>query len=439
MGIVFFRRAVLAWLVLTLPVWCQTVNPSQKADPLRLESSSQDVEAGFLFRQGLELLDQGQYIRATDLFRKALVAEPARIEVRPYLAQSLLESKDYEESLKELDLYLKQEPTDTKASFLKVKVLAALKRYAEAADALATLQLRYGEGPWEWENLRGFLAEKDGNVSQAESAYKRASELNPEALEPQTSRVALYLQHDRTEEAAALVQELLRKAPDDPAVLNAVTLLLAKQDPDFDPSELLVKLGDKRLPFELQYNLAASLAQKGTLDRAGLLAADLVDRYPDDARATWLYGRVLLGQGELQDAGRYLLAVRDRLPAGLEMSATLGMYAYQVGDYEGAIGWFKDAKTRDPKEGSWDHDLSLAYSHLDRLDEALASSRQAVTLMPSDPRVLYQLALVLERQGDVAGAMKAYQNYLGASISAEDAAVVKEHLEELSKGTIPPG
>ena len=51
--------------------------------------TSSEREAGFLFKQGLELLEDDQTARATDLFRRALRLEPERLEIRPYLARAL--------------------------------------------------------------------------------------------------------------------------------------------------------------------------------------------------------------------------------------------------------------------------------------------------------------------------------------------------------------
>jgi Flp pilus assembly protein TadD len=273
--------------------------------------TSSEREAGFLFKQGLELLEDGQTARATDLFRRALRLEPERLEIRPYLARALYDSKDYEGALRQLDLYLNAEPDDYKVALFRVKTLAALENYGQASDALELLR-HAQEDVWEWHNLRGYLYQQTGQPEVAEIAYLKAQELSTaEVYEPRANLIDLYLSQERTEEAAEIVKQMLSEAADDVRVLNAFALLLSYQEPGFDPAPLMEAVKEQSLPFELQYNLAAALAERQETEEAALLAADLVDRFPEEPRASWLYGRVLLQQRELQDAGEYLLAARD--------------------------------------------------------------------------------------------------------------------------------
>jgi Flp pilus assembly protein TadD len=415
-------RTILICLLLCSVCWAQPAPPA-----------ASEREAGFLFRQGLKLLEQGQTQRATDLFRKALRLEPERLEIRPYLARSLYDSKDYEGGLRQLDLYLNLEPEDAKVALFRVKTLAALERYGQASDALELLRHVQDEA-WEWHNLRGYLSQEEEEFEAAEIAFKRAIELSSEDVyEPRANLVALYLQTERTEQATEVIQTMLAKAADDVRVLNAFALLLSYQDPGFDPAPLMEAVKEQVLPFELQYNLAAALAERQETEEAALLAADLVDRYPEEPRASWLYGRVLLQQRELQDAGEYLLAARDRIPTTSESLQTLGSYSYLVGDYEEAVGWFRQAAERMPDDPNVAHNLSLALSRLDRLEEAADVSRQAVKLNDEDARFVYQLALVLDRDGKIEEASTQYRRFLEINDDEAQSAIVREHLAELAE------
>lgn len=388
-------------------------------------------EAGFLFRQGLNLLEEGQYQRATDLFRRALRKEPERLEVRPYLARSLFETEDFEPALRQLELYLDQEPSDTKVAFFRVRTLASLKRYGQASDALNLLAVTLSEQNWEWHNLKGFLEERLEQLEEAEASYKKALELSPKELEPAVNLVSLWLTQERTKEASKLVTELLSRAPEEPQVLNAFAMLLSQEDRGFDPSSLIAKLKEQTLPFELQYNFAAALAEHGEVDEAGILAADLVDRSPDDARAQWLYGRILLQRRELQEAGDYLTASVERLPLTDEVVVTMGAYSYLIADYAQAADWFGQARKRQPKDPLMAHNHSLALGKLDKLEEAIKASKVAHKLQERDDRVVYQLALMLDRNGDWKEAAKFYRRYIALIDDPELVKVVREHIAEL--------
>ncbi|MCA9781307.1 MAG: tetratricopeptide repeat protein [Candidatus Eremiobacteraeota bacterium] len=393
--------------------------------------TSTEREAGFLFKQGLDLLEDGQTARATELFRRALRLEPERLEIRPYLARSLYDSKDYEGALRQLDLYLNSEPEDHKVALFRVKTLAALENYGQASDALELLRHAQEES-WEWHNLRGFLYQETGQLEAAEAAYLRAQELSTaEVYEPRANLIDLYLSQERTEEAAEIVKQMLSEAADDVRVLNAFALLLSYQEPGFDPAPLMEAVKEQSLPFELQYNLSAALAERQETAEAALLAADLVDRFPEEPRASWLYGRVLLQQRELQDAGEYLLAARDRIPTTSETLQTLGSYSYLVGDYEESVGWFRQAAEREPEDPAIAHNLSLALSRMDKLEEAAEVSRRAVELDNDEARYVYQLALVLDRDGKIEEASTQYRRFLELNEDEAQAAIVREHLSEL--------
>lgn len=418
------RRAVghmLLLLALVLPAWAQPAPPT-----------SSEQEAGFLFRQGLNLLEDGQPARATDLLKKALRLEPERLEIRPYLARSLYEQKDYESALRQLELYLNLEPDDTKVALFRVRTLVALERLGQAADALALLRDALRDKSWEWHNLNGYLLQKADDLKQAEAEYSKAAELAPKTeFEPRANLIALWLAQDRIEDATKLVSTMLDESASDPQVLNAFAMLLSKKQPGFDPTPLLDAVKSKALPLELQYNLAAALAERGETTQAALLAADLVDRFPDEPRASWIYGRVLLQQRELQDAGQYLQAAVDKLPADVETLTTMGYYSYLVGDYAEAVNWYRQALEKSPQDPEISHNLSLALSREDKLDEALEASRKAVDLDKEDPRFVYQLALVLDRDGQFSEAAKYYRKFLSLNDDKEQAAVVREHIDEL--------
>lgn len=389
-------------------------------------------EAGFLFRQGLELLEDDQVSRAVDLFKRSLRLEPERLEVRPYLARGLFLEGDYEAALRQLDLYLNAEPADSKVALFRVKTLVALERLGQARDALEYLRSDLRDSSWEWHNLRGFLLESEGEAKEAESEYLKAAELAGAAsYEPKTNLIALWLEQERVEEATELVGEMLSEAAKDPQVLNAFALLLARKERGFDPSPILEAVKDKETPFELQYNLAAALAERNELEQAALLAADLVDQFPDEPRASWIYGRILLQRRELAEAGDYLLAVRDKIPTSAETIQTLGIYSYLMGDYEESAQWFRQAVERSPESSEALHNLSMALIRLDELEEATKVSRKAVELSSEDPRLVYQLALVLDRDGEIQEASKMYRRFLELNDDPAKAAVVREHLAEM--------
>ncbi len=405
---------------------------AQENEPAKIfPPTASEREAGFMFRQGLELLVEEQFERAGELFRQALRLESERLEIRPYLAKALFETSQYEAALRQLELYLEKEPTDYKVAFFRVRVLTALDRFGQASDALNRLRYDGWNESWEWHNLKGYLEESQEQWDEALESYRRAAELTDDSLEPRVNMVSLLLRQEQTETASVLVAELLDEAPENLQVLNAFALLLAAQDRGFDPSLLMERLKEQTLPFELQYNLVVALLERNEVAPAAVLSGDLVDRYPDDARAEWLYGRMLLQRGEVAKSGDFLVAARDRLPVSLEILATMGQYTFLSGDFEGAAEWYAEAIKFEPDDALLYHNRSMALTRADRLEEAILSSSQAYSLDDEDPRIVYQLALALDRTGSLEEAAKYYRRFMEVTDRAELRESVREHLAEM--------
>ena len=72
----------------------------------------------------------------------------------------------------------------------------------------------------------------------------------------------------------------------------------------------------------------------------------------------------------------------------------------------------------------------MALSRADKLTEAYQASLRAVELK-SDPRYVYQLALVLDRDGELERAARVYRRFLELTDDEEQASIVREHLAEI--------
>ena len=386
-----------------------------------------------MFKEALVLLEDGQLSRGTELLKKSLRLEPERLELRPYLARALFETKEYEAALRQLNFYLEREPKDHEIALFRVENLIALGRFEEARSALDSLKHDFQYTSWQWRNLKGFLEEEKGDYGLAESSYREAIELAEAGnYEPKTNLVGLLLVLERFDEADQLVDEMLGEAGENVDVLNSLALLLSKSERAFDPAPILRVIEKQEAPFELQYNLTAILAQRGELDQAALLAAGLVDTSAGDPRASWLYGRILLQRKELQEAGSYLLAARDRIPVSFESRQTLGFYSFLLGDFEEARDWFRQAFEMKPSSAEAAHNFSLSLGRTGELKRAADVSREAIALK-EDPRFVYQLASVLDRDGKSQEALKAYRRFLSLSPSEKESAIIQERVSELEQ------
>lgn len=125
---------------------------------------------------------------------------------------------------------------------------------------------------------------------------------------------------------------------------------------------------------------------------------------------------------------------------GIDFRATLlrdmGRILEREGDYAAAAESYREAMAIDP--GRNQHlDAGRALRLAGRLDEAEAELRESLRLVPAGPRTHFEMALLLEERGDIAGALE----HLGSALAAwetadedyEPARAARAKLEELQR------
>lgn len=159
-----------------------------------------------------------------------------------------------------------------------------------------------------------------------------------------------------------------------------------------------------------------ALARMGRVDDALASLQTSLARNPDDALARLDVGAIKLAQGRVNEAMGDLRVARDKLLANgdpaAEQAEQLLDRAYQFiyegyktkgrsllasRDYQGAVQWLKRAIALAPPSDRAELDLSLAqaYWNLDRLEEAIASYREAAATDPRNPRTRHSLGWAL--------------------------------------------
>lgn len=120
---------------------------------------------------------------------------------------------------------------------------------------------------------------------------------------------------------------------------------------------------------------AAQLGQTGQLDAVKRICQQVLQQYPQSARAFHLMGLALLQGGKTEEALPYL---------------------------ERAIAL-------DPKAADYHGHLGVAYCSAKRVDEGIAACQHALSLQPQWLDVRYNLALALHKRGDLTEAIAHYQ------------------------------
>ncbi len=129
--------------------------------------------------------------------------------------------------------------------------------------------------------------------------------------------------------------------------------------------------------------------------------------------------RIALAAGETGVARSAYRAVSDWIETwGADMmrpilTGDLGRIEEEDGEYELAVGHYRDAMSREPTLGL--HlETGRVLRKMGRLDEAEAELREALRRVPSDPHAHLEMARVMEARGDTAGASAHLRSALAA-------------------------
>jgi tetratricopeptide (TPR) repeat protein len=149
---------------------------------------------------------------------------------------------------------------------------------------------------------------------------------------------------------------------------------------------------------------------------AALEQLDLaLEQTPDDARLHTLAGHIALDSGQIEVAFEHLSRAIDLDPADADAHRGLGLLFADVGDSARAALAFREALILTPDDPLLHSGLGHALRDLDRPAEALDEYRAAQTLEPGDPVHAANIASTLAALGRTAEARRAYEDALAAA------------------------
>ncbi len=274
----------------------------------------------------------------------------------------------------------------------------------------------------------GNLYQSSGNAARAEQCYRRALDLAPAAA-TRLNYVELLAAQDRLEDACEQARIAIAAAPELTAAQARLgTLLLARGlFPEASdvlqaavaraPHDMvaLLALGDVRRAVgdlngaELWYRAASDLAEAGArpwmrlgaLYQAAGRIDDAVAAYQAAAgtdpgpEAAMALGAVLHAAARHAEAATVFAAAADRHPGIGEPLANFGLTLLAQGEFQRAHTVLNDAATRFPHLVAVHDGLATVLLRQGRYDEAVASARRSLALVPDSADALSRLALAL--------------------------------------------
>jgi tetratricopeptide (TPR) repeat protein len=245
----------------------------------------------------------------------------------------------------------------------------------------------------------GNLRIAQNNPGEAQKAFQRALDLDPNASDALGGVLNVYLIQKQLDKALAVARAEVAKNPNNAGFHIILGRLLFEQQKDATGAEVEFKRAadlDKS-NVDALLNLGMTQTAQGRNDQAlntyldaaknnpgdvrfSLLAGSIYERNQEWDKAKQIYQRVLdvqpnnalasndLAYVMLQQGGNVDVALnmaqnaRRQLPDNANSADTLGWAYYHKGVYTSAIDLFKEAVKREPDNATYNFHLGLAYA-----------------------------------------------------------------------------
>lgn len=177
--------------------------------------------------------------------------------------------------------------------------------------------------------------------------------------------------------------------------------------------------------------------RNGDLAAARSAYESVLDLAPNDVDALNNLALVLLAQGSADRAEVALRRALSLAPKNGGAWSNLGAVLKARGRNSDAIAAFQHALDIDPDNEGARVSLAQEYFAIGSLDQARMMLADVVSSNPDNAEAQYSLGQVLERQGDVAGAARAYREFMRAAPQRLAAIVerVRQHLDTIAPAT----
>lgn len=137
----------------------------------------------------------------------------------------------------------------------------------------------------------------------------------------------------------------------------------------------------------------------------------------DSIAPTLAQARMLLGQGQGEQARSLLLPICQQCPDAADAWFLLGAAEHLCGRLGNALTAFDCAARADPRHGQVANARAAMLSLRGRPADALAEYARAHALEPQDARIVVNMAIVLEQAGRIDEALRRYDEAIGIDAS----------------------
>jgi tetratricopeptide (TPR) repeat protein len=436
---------------------------------------TKDLYAFVIFGRGINaLLGIGRapdLAAASGFFRKAVLIDPEFSFARFFLARQVAASGAKEQAAELLKTTLEKSPELLPAYRWLGELYTELQLYELARQAFEALLLKAPDDLDGRTKLAALLLSQQ-DLAAALSEFLEVSRRDPKNIAVYQKIADIYFQQDQSHLAAEALRAVLRLSPSDPEARDALGAYL-RETGNAKEAESLYRDAVKRDPNDLAgwKTLGDVRKEGGDLDGAEAAYNETLQRNPLNAEARASLGGLFVETGRYQEAKTLLEAAASLGARRAEVLGHLGL-ARLYNDAVGAATALRDAHLLAPSDAVILYNLGLAlFANKDcaeartsfaqaallksdfaaahyqlgltslscadergvqeTFDFAKMAFERAIRLDPSIAEAHYNLAVLLEKNGNLNTAVREYEEYLLATPSAKDAETVRNKINEL--------
>jgi len=231
--------------------------------------------------------------------------------------------------------------------------------------------------------LAGHIAHARGAVKEAEKAWKKVLELEPENAEAWNNLGVLYRKYGDKEKALAAFQEAENKAPDRPDIPYNIGNLY-KSNGDLDKA---VTYYNRAIQVDPDYapafnNLGTLYESKKERDKALEVFRRGLSADSGDASLRFNMGLVYQEEERWDDAREAFDTALKKRPGWVPGLNNLGIVLQEMGKEDEAARTFRTLLNIEPENINALNNLGVAYDHLGRTDDARNCYKKALREEP---------------------------------------------------------
>jgi len=264
---------------------------------------------------------------------------------------------------------------------------------------------------------RGWTDLQNGKSSNARDAFAQASQVGPHNADALRGAGRLLLNEGRYTEALARFDTALQSEPNSPEAIADDAEAKIALERLADAKQQLLQAREKFPKNVLVMVLLARAEQHlGNNDAAESdLRAAIAMEDPSRPEAVIPYvalSELQSSRGRLSDARATLDAAKGKLPGSAALERALGEVSETQGEYDAAIGHYRAALLKDPKDVAAHFHLGSALRRVRRFDEAATELDKVAAVDRDYPGLSLERGLLFEESGDVEKAIELFKSAL---------------------------